>query len=228
MSLDLAEKLLKFDSPFAWTNGFKERCSVPTERGDRRPDCRIVVLSGPSGSGKTTVVTRLLEQAPVVLRKAVSATTRHPRAGETDGKDYYFLSKDEFDRLRDRDAFLECAEVHGSGYWYGTLKSEIERARHERAWALLEIDVQGTLSVMEEYPDAVTIFLKTPSLAEYEQRLRNRGTETEAGIQRRLDTARRELQLADRYDHQIVNDDLQRAVAEVSDILSSREAELHA
>lgn len=192
------------------------------------PEFRVVVLSGPSGSGKSTIVNRLVQESPVRLFKAISATTRKPRAGEVDGKDYYFLSQDEFDAKRNRGELLECAEVYGSGYWYGTLKSEIERARQGGAWAFLEIDVQGALSVMEAYPDAVTIFLRTPAEGEYEQRLRARGTETEEVIQRRLATANKELESANRYGYQVVNDDLDRAVREIVSILTNVEKKSHA
>jgi guanylate kinase len=198
-----------------------ESSGVPDNAG--QPPDRILVLSGPSGSGKTTIVSRLVRESPVPLVKAISATTRLPRAGERDGRDYYFLTPEEFQRRQQDGEFLESAEVHGSGFWYGTLRSEVERARRERAWALLEIDVQGALNVMKEYPDAVTIFLKTPSLKEYELRLRSRGTETESVIRRRLETARKELEFADRYGHQVVNDELDRAVREISDILFTRE-----
>jgi len=179
---------------------------------------RIVVLSGPSGSGKTTVVDRLVDEAPVKLIKAVSATTRAPRNREVDGRDYYFLTDDEFRRRKDNNEFVEVAEVFSSGYWYGTLRSELERARRAGGWAFLEIDVEGALNVMQEYPDAVTIFLTTPSDADYEQRLRSRGTESEEAIQRRLATARRELAQADRYRYRVVNDDLDRTVREICDI----------
>jgi guanylate kinase len=200
-----------------------------THSVSKAPDeSRIVVLSGPSGSGKTTVVNRLLREAPVRLMKAVSATTRPPRQGEAHGEDYYFLSPEEFETKRQNGEFLECAEVHAAGYWYGTLRSELERARCTGAWALLEIDVQGAMRVVEEYPQAVTIFLTTPSLDEYEHRLRARGTESEEVIRRRLETARRELQSAVRYRHRVMNDDLDRAVRAISDILSNREAELNA
>jgi len=182
---------------------------------------RVVVLSGPSGSGKSTIVDRLIEAAPVKLIEAVSATTRPPRAGEVDGTDYYFLSPDEFETRRAQGEFLECAEVHGAGHWYGTLRSEIDRIRQSGAWALLEIDVQGALAVMRAFPQAVTIFLTTPSEVEYEQRLRHRGTESEKAIRRRLTTAREELTFADRYRYRVVNDDLDRAVQEISDILIS-------
>jgi len=188
----------------------------------------VVVLSGPSGSGKSTLVNRLIRESPVRLYKAISATTRPPRAGEVNGEDYYFLTHEEFEARRDAQEFLECAEVHGSGYWYGTLRSEIERARQSGAWAFLEIDVQGALRVMDEYPDAVTIFLRTPSQDEYERRLRRRGTESEEVIRRRLQTAGKELEFADRYRYQVVNDDLDRAVQEMTGILSSLEKSSHA
>lgn len=181
----------------------------------------ILVLSGPAGSGKTTVVNRLLDVSPVKLIKCVSATTRRPRHDEVDGGDYYFLSPEEFERRRDRGEFLECAEVHRSGYWYGTLKSEIERARRERAWAFLEIDVQGALNVMQVFPQAVTIFLTTPAQGDYERRLRKRGTESEDVIQRRLETAREELKHADRYRFCIVNDELDRTIGAINEILKS-------
>lgn len=182
---------------------------------------RVFLLSGPSGVGKTTIVKRLLQHAPVPLMKAVSATTRPPRVGEVDGQSYYFLSQDEFDHLRESNEFLECAEVHHSGYWYGTLKSELERARKAGAWSFLEIDVQGALAVKREYPDAVSVFLVVPSVEGYERRLRSRGTESEEVIKRRLKTAEEELKFADRYDYRVVNDDLDRAVQEISQILLS-------
>jgi guanylate kinase len=189
---------------------------------------QIVVLSGPSGSGKTTVVNRLLRESPVPLMMSISATTRPMRRGEVDGVHYYFLTQAEFDRRRDAGEFLEYAEVHKSGYWYGTLKSELERIRRAGAWALLEVDVQGALNIMAQYPEALSVFLETPSVDEYERRLRARGTEDEAVIQRRLQTARRELELADRYRHRVVNDDLDRAVRVIGDLLAARKAELDA
>lgn len=128
----------------------------------------------------------------------------------------------------ERGEFLETAEVFGSGYLYGTLKSELEAAAREGAWAFLEIDVEGALRVMEEYPDAVTVFIRTSSEDEYEKRLRTRGTETEEVIQKRLATARRELSLADRYQYQVNNDDLDRAVGKIVSILNTEEGERNA
>ena len=189
---------------------------------------QVVVLSGPSGSGKTTIVQRLLKESPVSLRMSISATTRPQRPGEVDGVNYHFLTPEEFERRRVAGEFLEYAEVHKSGYWYGTLKSELDRIRECGAWALLEVDVQGTLNIIEEYPDAMSIFLETPSVDVYEQRLRVRGTESEEVIQRRLQTARSELESASRYKHRVINDDLDRAVGAICDLLVARKAELDA
>ena len=188
----------------------------------------IVVLSGPSGSGKSTIVNRLAAQHQVKLIKAISATTRTPRNQERDGHDYYFLSRDEFLKRRDAAEFVECFEVHGSGNWYGTLNSELQRARDAHGWAMLEIDVQGAMHVVAQYPEAVTIFIRTASEADFERRLRERGTESEEIIQRRLETARRELAMADRYRYQVINDDLDRATAEIVNILKGLEDESHA
>ena len=184
---------------------------------------RIVLLSGPSGSGKTTLVRELVARAEVKLVKSVSATTRPPRPTEIHGDDYWFLTDAEFREKLDNGEFLEHAEVFSSGYLYGTLRSELDRARKQNGWAFLEIDVQGALKVIQQYPNAVTIFLKTPSPAEFERRLRARGTESEIVIQRRLATAERELQLADRYKYVVVNDQLETAVSEICVILKAEE-----
>lgn len=189
---------------------------------------QLLVLSGPAGSGKTTIVHRLLAEAPVPLALSISATTRPPRSGEIDGDHYYFMSNDEFQRRREAGEFLECAEVHKSGYWYGTLKSEVDRIRREGKWVFLEIDVVGAQNVMQLYPQAVSIFLQTPSPEVYEQRLRSRGTESEEQIQRRLRTAREELEYAVSYRYRVVNDHLDKAVSDICDILTQEEAASHA
>lgn len=183
---------------------------------------RVVVLSGPSGSGKTTIVERLIRQASVKLVKCVSATTRPPRVGEIHADSYYFLTPEDFAARRNAGEFLETAEVFGAGYWYGTLKSELERARRENGWAFLEIDVQGALRVMEEYPDAVTIFLEPPSIEECEKRLRSRATDSEETIQRRLKKVHDELKLADRYKYRVVNDELEHAIGQINAILTEQ------
>ena len=198
-----------------------------SESGDFS-DMQFVVLSGPSGSGKTTIVERLLQRSPVKLIKSISATTRAPRKNEVDGQNYYFLTSDEFAARRERGEFLECAEVHGTGNWYGTLNSEVERARQVGGWALLEIDVQGALQIMRKHPRALTIFLRTSSEAEYERRLRRRGTDAEEIIERRLANARNELKYAPEYRYQVVNDDLDQAVGQIVNIISSWEMVTHA
>jgi len=185
------------------------------------PNFRVVVLSGPSGAGKTTVVERMIRQSPVKLVKSISATTRPARIGETDGDAYYFLSPQDFAERKSRDEFLETAEVFGVGHWYGTLKSEVDRARLMHGWSLLEIDVHGALRVMELYPDALSIFLMPPSLDELERRLRERRTDAPAVIERRLAQAREELRYVEHYQHHVINDDLDRAVGELVAILTN-------
>ena len=181
---------------------------------------QILILSGPSGAGKTTIVERLILESSVRLVKAISATTRPQRKGEVDGVAYYFLTADEFTRRKDQGDFLETAEVFGAGYWYGTLKSEIQRAKDACGWSFLEVAVQGALRVMELFPNAISIFLKPPSMEVCEQRLRSRGTDSEETIQRRLRKVHEELALADRYCYQVVNDDLDRAVSEIKGIIA--------
>jgi len=145
-----------------------------------------------------------------------------------DGTSYYFLTKDGFLERLENDEFIEYAEVFRSGHFYGTLRSEVQNAAAEGAWAFLEIDVNGALQVMQQFDDAITIFLRTPSDHEFEQRLRNRGTESEEVIQRRIATAREELEYADRYKYQVVNDEVDRAVGQVAAILKGELGHTHA
>ncbi len=177
-------------------------------------------MSGPSGAGKTTVLRRLFERCRLPLVASVSATTRPPRPGETDGVDYHFLSDEQFAARRERGEFLECFEVFGRGHWYGTLSDEVTTGLEAGKWVILEIDVQGALSVMQSRDDAVSIFIRPESADEIERRLRGRATEAEEAIQRRLQQAHGELALADRYRYQVINDDVERAVQEICDILT--------
>ena len=183
---------------------------------------RLIVISGPSGAGKTTLLKQLFDRCPGLVA-SVSATTRPPRPGEQDGVDYHFLAPDEFQRRRLAGHFLECYEVFGRGYWYGTLRSEVSPSLEQGKSIVLEIDVQGAMAVLEKYPDAITIFVRPSALEELGRRLRDRGTETEEAIQRRLDVARRELACADRYHYQVLNDDVDQAVQEICDIIRSPE-----
>ena len=188
------------------------------------PAGRLVIISGPSGSGKSTVVKSLLASSRLPLVLSVSATTRAPRAGEVDGRDYFFLSPEEFEKRRQAGDFLEYKEVFGRGDWYGTLKEQVRSGLDRGKWLILEIDVQGALSVIELGIDPITIFVLPGSMEELEHRLRQRGTETEAAIQRRLEVAREEIAHRQRYQYQVINRDLQQAVAEICHIL---EAEKH-
>jgi guanylate kinase len=182
----------------------------------------LIVLSGPSGVGKSTVLKRLLARHSDRLRLSVSATTRPPRPGEIDGVDYYFLSADEFERRRLAGEFLECCEVFGRGHWYGTLLAEVTPSRNDQKWVVLDIDVDGAEKVRRRVPGAVTIFLRPRSDEELEKRLRGRKTDSEEAIARRLEVARRELARADQYQYQVVNDVVDRAVDEISEILRER------
>jgi guanylate kinase len=181
---------------------------------------RLVIISGPSGAGKSTVVDRLLRECPLPLVASVSATTRLPRPGEEHGVDYYFLTREEFQRRREAGDFLECCEVFGRGHWYGTLRSEVASGLKAGKWVILEIDVEGAMKVLDQASDVVTVFIHPGSMEELERRLRGRRTEAAPDIERRLDSARREMTYAARYSHVVVNHTVDQAVREICEILT--------
>lgn len=184
-------------------------------------DGRLVIISGPSGAGKSTVVRHLLNRCKLPLKLSVSATTRPPRAGEIDGVHYHFLDQSRFDQLREDEEFLECKEVFGLGYWYGTLRSQVATGLAEGSWVILEIDVQGAMSVLEQPEiDPITFFIHTGGLDSLEARLRGRETESEEVISRRLRIAADELESMHRYQYQIINDSVDQAVDEICQRLS--------
>ncbi|MDD7176299.1 MAG: guanylate kinase [Clostridiales bacterium] len=169
----------------------------------------LFVFSGPSGVGKGTLKKRLLEEFKGQIVDSVSATTREPRKDEQDGREYFFISRQEFDRRVENNDFLEHAEF--SGNCYGTPRENVMNLLNRGIDVVLEIDVQGARQVREKMSDCVSIFILPPSFEELEHRLRERHTETEEKILERLETARREIPCAPEYDYQIVNNDLDAA-----------------
>lgn len=177
-----------------------------------------IVLSAPSGGGKTAITKQLLETRDDV-GYSVSCTTRLPRAGETDGKDYYFLSIGEFESRRDRGDFAEWAEVHGR--MYGTLRREVERVMSAGQHVLMDIDVQGAAQFRRAFPEAVTIFILPPSADLLVKRLTARKTENEESMERRIRSALSELRAVADYEYVVVNDELDAATARVSAIIDA-------
>lgn len=181
---------------------------------------KLVVISGPSGVGKTTLLRRLLADLPTLV-PSVSATTRPPRAGECDGVDYHFIPLDEFERRRAVGEFLECCQVYGRQHWYGTLVAEVAPRLAAGKWVVLEIDVEGTLSILARYPQAITIFVEPAHPDQLLERLKARGTESPDAMARRLEVARRELHEAHRYKHRVVNENVELALAEIERVLAA-------
>ena len=174
---------------------------------------KLIIFSAPSGSGKTTLVHRLLARFPQ-LKFSVSATSRAMRPGEQNGKDYHFLSVDEFKQYRDQDRFLEWEEVYPNQF-YGTLMSEVERIWNAGGHVVFDVDVKGGLNIKRKFPErTLAVFVSPPSLQELENRLRKRGTETEESLKKRVGKADEEMKSAPLFDKIIVNDQLETAVEE--------------
>ena len=176
----------------------------------------LLVWTGPSGVGKGTVLQWVMERVPH-LYFSISATTRAPRPGEVDGQHYHFLTREQFDRYVEQDAFLEHASYVGNSY--GTLEGPVQQALDEGRDVVLEIEVQGAQMVKRRRPDAVLVFVAPPSFAELERRLRGRGTESDEKIGRRLETARQELRQAAGFDYIVINDRVEQAGEELMAIL---------
>lgn len=180
---------------------------------------KLIILSGPSGAGKSTVVRHLLTDCSLPLALSVSATTRQPRVGEVDGKDYHFVTHEQFAQMRSNGEFLECKEVFGRGDWYGTIAAEVDQGLISGKWVILEIDVQGALAVMQLRSDTVSFFVHPGSLEELAIRLRRRGTDSEEAIRRRLEVAAEELQALKHYQYEIINREVEQSVAEICQLL---------
>lgn len=177
----------------------------------------LIVLSGPSGVGKGTVRKAIMKRDDHKLHYSISATTRKPREGERDGVDYFFKSKEEFQRMIQNNELLEWAEYVGN--YYGTPVKYVNDTLREGKDVLLEIEVQGALQVKTHFPEAVFIFLVPPSLAELQERIVNRGTEAEHMVKHRMLAAREEIELMDKYDYVVVNDKVDDACDKIKAII---------
>lgn len=182
----------------------------------------LVILSGPSGVGKGTVRKVLMELPDVNLFYSISLTTRSMRPGEVDGRDYYFVDEATFQKNIENGNLLEYAEFVGNHY--GTPKDKVEEMLDEGKNVLLEIEVNGTMEVLQKVPEAVSIYLMPPNFDALESRIRGRSTEEEAIIQKRLAKARKEMELAGNYEYTVVNDDVERAAKEIAQIIRERSA----
>jgi len=178
-----------------------------------------IILSAPSGGGKTTIARALLKSRKDI-GYSVSCTTRQPRGGEVQGKDYYFVGRSEFIAKRERGEFAESAEVHGN--LYGTLRSEVLRVLEAGQHVLMDIDVQGATQFTRVFPQSVTIFILPPSAEVLLERLRMRDTESPQQLADRLQSALQELQAVDEYEYVIVNDNLDQAVAKIASIVDAQ------
>lgn len=186
-------------------------------------DLLMLIICSPSGAGKTTLTRRLLGQFEGDLTFSVSHTTRPPRATEVKGRDYHFVDRAAFEEMAERGDFAEWAEVHGN--LYGTSVSEIERARNEgRKGIVFDIDYQGARQIRSKLRDAIGVFILPPSMAELERRLRGRATDSEEQIQRRFEKARVEIEHYGFFDYLVVNDDIDRATAELIGVVHAERA----
>lgn len=178
----------------------------------------LIVISGASGTGKGTVCKKILAEMSGIYY-SISATTRKPRTGETDGVEYFFITHEEFQNWIAEEKFLEYAQVYGN--FYGTPLHKIEERRNRGENVLLEIDVQGALNVMKKIPDGVFIFLLPPSLQELRERIKNRGSETAETLERRFNAAKAEIAVGKNYQYVVVNDTVDNATEKIKSIIAA-------
>ena len=177
---------------------------------------KLIVVSGPSGSGKSTATKLVRDMLQIPL--SISATTRTPRSGEIDGKDYFFLEKEDFEKRIANEEFYEYALVHGN--YYGTLREEVESRINSGQNVILEIDVQGGIIVKEKNSEAILVFFKAPNMEVLAKRLEDRKTDTKDVIELRLANAKKELEYEKEYDYTVVNDNLEKACQELINIIN--------
>jgi len=180
---------------------------------------KLIIFAAPSGAGKSSLIKKIIEISEEKLQLSISATTRLPRKGEVHGKDYFFISDNEFNELKDKDAFIECANVHGNQY--GTLKSFVHEKLEEGISVILDIDVQGFAQIRETTEEMISIFIIPPSLDELENRLTSRGLDTNDVIEKRLHNAVEELKHAESFDYIVLNDNFDNAIDQLSSIIFS-------
>ncbi|MFO5494877.1 MAG: guanylate kinase [Cuspidothrix sp.] len=189
---------------------------LPTHIGANTKECpplgKLIVLTGPSGVGKGTLMNAILQRYPE-LHYSVSATTRSPRPGEVNGKNYHFITRSEFEKLVTQGEFLEWAEFAGN--FYGTPREAVLNHIQSGELVVLEIELEGARQIRHTFPSALSIFILPPSFAELEKRIRGRGQDTEEAISRRLNRAEEEIAAADEFDLQIINDDFEEALQEI-------------
>ena len=185
-------------------------------KGDMSMKGKLIIVSGPSGSGKSTVTKIVKDRLGIPL--SISATTRKPRSGEIEGKDYFFITKEEFEEKIKNYEFYEYANVHGN--YYGTLKNVVENNLNEGQNVILEIDVQGAIIAKKKKNDAILVFFKTENMKVLEERLRNRKTDSDEVINTRLKNALIELEYESKYDYTIINKNLDKSCQELIDIIS--------
>ena len=178
---------------------------------------KLIIFAAPSGAGKSSLIKKIIEISEEKLELSVSATTRLPRKGEIHGKDYFFISDNEFNELKDKDAFIECANVHGNQY--GTLKSFVHEKLEEGISVILDIDVQGFAQIRETIEEMISIFIIPPSLDELEKRLISRGLDTNDAIEKRLLNAVEELKHAESFDYIVLNDNFDNAIDQLSSVI---------
>ena len=183
----------------------------------------LIILSGPSGVGKGTVRKAIMAKRKVRLTYSISMTTRAPRAKEVDGRDYYFVSKEEFQKNIDQGNFLEWAEFVGNRY--GTPKDKVEQLRNEGKNVFLEIEINGATQVLSKVKDdrVISFFLKPPSIEQLENRIRKRKSETEEVIRERLEKGEKEMSMTEAYDYVILNDEIDRAAEEIISIIKDKQ-----